>query len=153
MVDVRLATPEDRADVLRLVRSLLIELGGNPAPAETLQAVFTSLVGRGSAGFIVVGEEDGETQAVCTVSFIQALRTAGRYAVFQEMYVEPRARGSGIGRAVLEFAIDHAEASGCQVMELGTPRNGQRTIGFYERAGFENIGARMRWKSPDNRYR
>ena len=153
MVDVRLATPEDRNDVLRLVRDLLIELGGNPAPAEELQGVFDSLVSRGSAGFIAIGEEDDETQAVCTVSFLQALRTAGRYAVIQEMYVQPGARGSGVGRAVLDFAIDRAVASGCQVVELGTPRNGRRQIDFYERSGFEDVGARMRWRTPDNRYR
>ena len=58
-----------------------------------------------------------------------------------------------MGQGVIEFALQHAMASGCQVVELGTPRDGQRPIQFYERAGFENIGARMRWRSPDNRYR
>ncbi len=43
MLKVRLATPGDRDEVLRLVRGLLIELGGNPAPADELQGVFGEL--------------------------------------------------------------------------------------------------------------
>ena len=152
MPDVRLATQLDRDEVLRLVRGLLIELGGNPAPADELHEVFNDLVSREDVGFVVIGEEDGAAKAVCTASFVQAIRTAGRYAILQEMYVEPESRSSGVGKAVIDFALGHAEASGCQVVELGTPSNGQRQIEFYERAGFANVGARLRWRTPDNRY-
>ena len=153
MLNVRLATPSDRDEVLRLVRGLLIELGGNPAPADDLFAVFDELVVGGDAGFIVIAEEEGRAKAVCTASFLQAIRTVGRYAILQEMYVEPDLRSSGVGRAVIDFALEHAVARGCQVVELGTPRNGQRQIEFYERAGFANVGARLRWTTPGNRYR
>ena len=153
MLNVRLATPGDRDEVLRLVRGLLTELGGSPAPADELSGVFTELVGGGGAGFVVIAEEDGVANAVCTASFVTALRTVGRYVVLQEMFVEPEARSSGVGRAVVEFALEHAAARGCEVVELGTPRVGDRQIEFYERAGFENIGARMRWRTPDNQYR
>ncbi len=152
MLQVRLAIPEDRDEALRLVRCLLVELGGNPAPALELHGVFDVLV-KGDTGFVVVGEVNGAVRAVCTASFQQALRTAGRYCILQEMYVEPESRGSGVGRAVLEFVLRHAVARGCQVVELGTPRVGDRQIGFYESAGFENVGARMRWQTSQNRYR
>ena len=153
MLNVRLATLDDRPAVLRLVRGLLIELGGNPAPADALYDVFDALVSGGDAGFVVIAEEGSEAKAVCTASFLQALRTAGKYAVFQEMYVEPESRSSGVGRAVIDFALEHAVASGCQVVELGTPSSGQRQIEFYERAEFVNVGARLRWTTRDNRYR
>ena len=58
-----------------------------------------------------------------------------------------------MGKAVIDFALEHAVASGCEVVELGTPRVGERQMEFYERAGFESVGARMRWRTPDNRYR
>ncbi len=153
MLNVRLATPADLDEVLRLVRGLLIELGGNPAPAEDLYGVFDALVAENGAGFAVIAEEDGKAKAVCTASFLYAIRTAGKYCILQEMFVEPESRSSGVGAAVVDFALQHAMASGCEVVELGTPRNGDRQIEFYERAGFENIGARMRWRTPDNRYR
>jgi len=139
--------------VLRLVRGLLIELGGNPAPAEELFAVFEELAADGDSGFIVIAERDGEAKAACAASYTAALRTVGRYAIIQEMFVEPEERSTGVGRAVIDFALEHAAARGCQVVELGTPRIGDRQIAFYERAGFANVGARMRWRTPDNRYR
>ena len=152
MLNVRLATNEDRDEVLTLVRGLLFELGGNPAPAQALSGVFSSLVS-GGAGFIILAEVDGVPRAVCTASYATALRTAGQYCILQEMFVEPESRGSGVGQAVLDFGLEHAADSGCEVVELGTPRRGNRQIEFYEHAGFENIGARMRWRTPDNRYR
>ena len=153
MLNVRLATPADRDEAIRLVRGLMIELGGNPAPPESLFGVFDELVAGEGSGFVVIAEDDGIARAVCTASFVTALRTVGRYVILQEMFVEPEARSTGVGRAVIEFALKHAADSGCQVVELGTPREGQRQIEFYERAGFENIGARLRWRAPGNRYR
>ena len=153
VLKVRLATPEDRDEALRLVRSLLIELGGNPASAGELHGVFDQLVNGSDAGFVVIADEDGSARAACTASFQQAIRTAGRYCILQEMYVEPDSRSSGVGQAVLDFALQHAAASGCQVVELGTPRVGDRQINFYERAGFVNVGDRMRWQTRDNRHR
>ena len=152
MLNVRLATIDDRDEAIRLVRGLLIELGGNPAPADALSGVFDELASGGDTGFVVIAEEDGVAKAACTASFVTALRTVGRYAILQEMFVEPEARSTGMGRAVIEFALQHAVARGCQVVELGTPRIGQRQIGFYERAGFENVGARLRWRTSDNQH-
>ncbi len=152
-LNVRLAVPSDRDEVLRLVNGLLVELGGSPRPADAASAVLDELTGGSDAGFIVIAEVDGMAKAVCTASFVQALRTVGRYAIFQEMYVEPDSRSSGVGRAVIDFALEHAVACGCQVVELGTPRNGERQIEFYERAGFVSVGARLRWTTPENRFR
>ena len=152
MLNVRLATPADRNEALRLINCLLTELGGAPQPSEAASPVFDELASGGDAGFVVIAEEEGVAKAVCTASFVQAIRTVGRYAILQEMYVEPESRSSGAGRAVIDFALARAVASGCQVVELGTPRNGDRQIGFYERAGFVNVGARLRWSAPGNRF-
>ena len=152
-LNVRLATLSDGDEVLRLVNGLLVELGGSPRPADAAGPVLDELADGGNAGFIVIAEVDGAARAVCTASFVQALRTVGRYVILQEMYVEPDWRSSGVGRAVIDFALEYAAANGCQVVELGTPRYGERQIEFYERAGFVNVGARLRWTTPGNRFR
>lgn len=77
---------------------------------------------------------------------MDALRSVGHYAIIQEMYVDPSARSSGVGMEVLRFALDHAVARGCAMVELGTPFHGERQIQFYQRAGFTNVGARLRWR-------
>ena len=142
----RLARAVDQDDVLNLVSSLLVELGAPPPLLADLEPVFHSLITDGDAGFIVVGGVGTDVSAVCTVSFAGALRSRGRYAIIQEMYVKPEERSAGVGMAVLRFALDHAAANGCRLVELGTPAAGARQIRFYERAGFENVGARLRWR-------
>ena len=77
MLNVRLATPADRDEVLRLVNGLLTELGGTARPAEAASPVFDELASDGGAGFIVIAEEDGTAKAACTASFVQAIRTVG----------------------------------------------------------------------------
>ncbi len=146
MPDVRLATARDRDAAIDLVRLLLTELGGTPAAAEAMAPVFSRFADDGPAGFVVLAEDDGRFVAVCTVSFVEALRSVGRYAIIQEMYVDPSVRSSGVGMEVLRFALDHAIARGCAMVELGTPYHGERQIQFYQRAGFTNVGARLRWR-------
>lgn len=146
MPDVRLATARDRDAALDLVRRLLTELGGTPAPAEAMAPVFARFADDGPSGFVALAEDDGRFVAVCTVSFVDALRSVGRYAIIQEMYVDPSVRSSGVGMDVLRFALDHAVAQGCAMVELGTPYHGERQIQFYQRAGFTEVGARLRWR-------
>ena len=146
MLNVRLATASDEAEAIRLVRNLLTELGGTPPQPEEVSSVFHDLTSNQGSGFIVVGETEERVCAVCTVSFLQAVRTRGCYAIIQEMFVEPGARSTGIGMDVLRFALDHAVTAGCRLVELGTPAHGDRQIKFYERAGFTEVGARLRWR-------
>ncbi len=147
MTNVRLATPDDRDAAVELVRGLLAELGATPPPAQDYAPTYDRIISREDVGFIAVGEDDGCIVAVCTVSYLDALRTLGRYAVIQEMFVEPAMRSAGIGMDVLNFALQHAADHGCQTVELGTPYDGDRQIQFYRRAGFTEVGARLRWRS------
>ena len=139
MTNIRLATAQDRDAAIDLVRRLLTELGGTPAPAEAMAPVFGRFADDGPSGFVALAEDDGRFVAVCTVSFVDALRSVGRYAIIQEMYVDPIVRSSGVGMDVLRFVLDHAVARGCAMVELGTPFHGERQIQFYERAGFTDL--------------
>ena len=100
----------------------------------------------GPSGFVALAEDGDQFTAVCTVSFVDALRSVGRYAIIQEMYVVPGVRSSGVGLELLQFALDHAISRGCAMVELGTPYHGDRQIRFYQRAGFTEVGARLRWR-------
>ena len=147
MLEARLALPDDRNAVVLLVGSLLVELGGTPPPPDALAPVYDRLIAGGAAGFVAVGENASNIVAVCTVSYLDAMRTRGRYAIIQEMFVEPEYRSTGVGMDVLKFALDYAVANGCQTVELGTPYHGERQIQFYRRAGFTEVGARLRWRA------
>ena len=146
MTTIRLATTQDRDAAIGLVRRLLTELGGTPAPAAAMAPVYERFADDGPSGFVVLAVDGGQFTAVCTVSFVDALRSVGRYAIIQEMYVDPSVRSAGVGMKVLQFALDHAVSRGCAMVELGTPYHGDRQIQFYQRAGFAPVGARLRWR-------
>ncbi len=50
--------------------------------------------------------------------------------------LEPEARGLGLGRQLLEAAMDHARARGCQKMVLWTHESHRAACALYEKAGF-----------------
>ena len=147
MTTVRIAAGSDREAAVELVGKLLTELGGTPPSADAMSPVFERFVDGTDAGFVVLGESGGRAIAVCTVSFSQAMRRRRRCAIIPEMFVEPEWRGSGVGIEVLQFSLNRAVADGCQTVELGTPFHGDRQIQFYRRAGFAEVGARLRWRA------
>ena len=143
-MNARRAERSDASEVVRLVSGLLLELGGRALDPDVAGRVFGELLARPELGFVVLGEVDGAARAVCTVSFVHALRSNGRYAIVQEMFVEPALRSSGLGRRVLDHATALAREHGCPFVELGTPYDGRRQIEFYRRAGFVSVGERLR---------
>ena len=61
-----------------------------------------------------------------------------------ELYVQPGHRGQGLGRALIEAAIDLARERGANFMDLGTSEDDVAARALYERMGFTN-----RERGPD----
>ncbi len=61
-----------------------------------------------------------------------------------ELYVQPAHRGRGLGRALMEAAMDLARDRGASYMDLGTSDDDVAARALYERLGFTN-----RERSPD----
>lgn len=57
------------------------------------------------------------------------------------MYVEPSRRGTGVGKALLDFALQYAAArAGTRVVTLTVTQGNEPAIGLYENAGFKVFG-------------
>jgi ribosomal protein S18 acetylase RimI-like enzyme len=54
------------------------------------------------------------------------------------VYVVPDERGHGIGRALLEAAMEHARERGAARIDLGTSETDVAARALYESAGFTN---------------
>ena len=46
------------------------------------------------------------------------------------------ARGTGLGRALVEAALERARARGCKRIELDVQEYNEHAIGLYEKCGF-----------------
>lgn len=144
MTELGRAAAEDGQGVVELVNALLQELGGAPVSLADGYPAVQKLVSEPEAGFVLVARDAGALVGACTVSFQHAVRTRGRYAIAQEMYVRPERRGQGLGTGLLEAAITEARRAGCSTIELATPPAGERQEKFYRRLGFAPVGPRLR---------
>lgn len=105
---VRHASEHDLDLVVDLVSRLLVELGGEPLRPAAAETTFRALVSDSKSGFILLGERRGQVCAVCTVSFVRALRSHGPHAIIQEMYVDADLRSTGVGERILRAGLDEA---------------------------------------------
>lgn len=69
-------------------------------------------------------------------------RVAGGEAEILTLAVVPRARGRGLGRALLKAAIAQAEAAGAQAMFLEVGNDNPAALALYAGLGFANVGLR-----------
>jgi len=61
-----------------------------------------------------------------------------RSATIEELVVDPKARRQGIGRLLVERAIERARANGCWSLELATYDGDKVQRAFYESFGFKS---------------
>jgi len=75
---------------------------------------------------------------VAEVRFRPSIMTGALDAYLEELYVAPAKRGQGLGRALLEAAMEAARQQGAGRMELGTSEDDTAARDLYESAGFSN---------------
>lgn len=131
---VMLARAEDLAQWLPLHHSLFpgsylsddefaAALGGGP------RLVLTALLDGRSAGYLTA--KDDATMDEVYVDYLG---------------VEPSARGHGLGRALLEYAMRWGEARGRRRAALTVREDRAEALSLYRRCGFEQVSAGVHWR-------
>ncbi len=75
---------------------------------------------------------------LAVLRFRPAIWTQALECYLAELYVAPGRRGQGLGRALLEAAIELARREGADHMDLGTSENDTAARALYESVGFTN---------------
>lgn len=150
---IRHAREIDAPKITRCVETLLRELGGL-APTynrQKAQGAYISLIMPPQKGIVLVAEKNSkpnEILAVVTLSFVDAIRTSGRYGVLQEVWVVPECRGAGLGEDLLNALDYEARKLGIEIFEVSLPKDDysqlERIEKFYKNLGFISTGTRMR---------
>jgi ribosomal protein S18 acetylase RimI-like enzyme len=131
-VNVRHAKPEDADDIARLLYDFNTEYA-EPTPdppqlAERLREVM-------GGDTIVLLAGDGP-DGLAVLRFRLALWSSGKECYLAELYVVPARRGQGLGRALMEAAIEVARSEGADSMDLGTAEDDVVARALYESLGF-----------------
>ena len=95
---------------------------------------------------LVVVEDHGELVATLQIGFLPHLvLRGGERAQIEAVRVRSDRRGSGLGVAVLHWAINEARLRGCRLVQLTTNVHRADARRFYERLGFEasHVGMKL----------
>lgn len=88
---------------------------------------------------LVVAERGGQAAGFLQITFVPSLSYQGGWrALIESVRVAGALRGQGIGRALLEHAIERARERGCHMVQLTSDRRRHDAVRFYESLGFES---------------
>jgi ribosomal protein S18 acetylase RimI-like enzyme len=132
---VRRARVADSDAIARLLRDFNAEFG-EPAPSPAaLSRRVAELLDGGDTVILLAGDgPDG----LAVLRFRLALWSEGLECYLAELYVVPAQRGRGLGRALMEAAIELAKERGAAWMDLGTSEADTAARALYESLGFIN---------------
>jgi ribosomal protein S18 acetylase RimI-like enzyme len=131
----RLASSADALVFARLLHAFNTEFGEATPAADVIAERAAPLLESGEVTVLFAGEgPDGFAE----LRFRPSLYTGALDAYLEELYVVPKHRGRGLGRALLESAMEHARERGAAHIDLGTSEDDIAARALYESAGFTN---------------
>src|SRR5262245_13401382 len=134
-VEVRVATAADAPILGRLLHAFNVEFDAQTPEPEVIAQRAEPLMDSGEMLVLFVGEgPDGFAQ----LRFRTSIYSAGRDVTLEELYVIPERRGTGLGRALLDAAMEHARARAADHIELNTSEDDTAAIALYKSSGFTN---------------
>jgi ribosomal protein S18 acetylase RimI-like enzyme len=133
--EVRVADVSDAEAAAGLLHDFNTEFGDFTPGAEALARRLGPLIDGGEALILLGG--DGP-HGIAVLRFRPALWTESLDAYLEELYVAPDRRGEGLGRALLEAALELSRSRGASFIYLGTSVDDVAARALYEKLGFTN---------------
>lgn len=145
-VSIRCAEDKDAATVAGFVHALIDELTGGAPPAIEEIVICTKAVLAEPGVLALVAWADKAPVGAMTLNECAAIYAGGKFGEISELYVRPENRSQGIAGQLLKHALAEACNRGWKRLEVGAPEQPawHRTLNFYLRNGFAEIGPRLR---------
>jgi GNAT superfamily N-acetyltransferase len=132
---VRRAEAADAEAVAKLLHDFNSEFDEpTPGPRALAERV-RLLLSEGRTAILLGG---AGPHGVAVLRFRPSIWTKGLECYLAELYVVPDRRRQGLGRALMEAAIDLARREGADHMDLGTGEDDVVARALYESLGFSN---------------
>jgi ribosomal protein S18 acetylase RimI-like enzyme len=130
---VKLATEEDAGDVARLMIGFRDWQGRDEPSDASIQASVGRLLGDPKTEYLLGGDPP---TGVLQLRFRHSVWTGTDDAHLEDLFVDSAARGSGLGRALVEAALERARARGCARIELDANEANEPALRLYRSVGF-----------------
>lgn len=141
MAIIRAATEKDIPRILKLYEELVTstsqaETGRTPS-LDYYRRIYKQV--RDMPGHeLIVAEENGEVIGTMVLLIVPNLSHSGLpWAVVENVVTDQRYQRQGIGRLMMEYAINRAREAGCYKLQLSSSKTREEAHHFYESLGFE----------------
>ena len=134
---VWIASPEEADEVVRLLGAFRDWYGYDGPADATIRTVVGRLIGTGSTDYVLGAGEDGDAPvAVAQVRYRSSIWTGSDDCWIEDVFVEESARGTGLGRAIVEHVLARASERGCGRVELDVDVVNEPARALYAKLGF-----------------
>jgi GNAT superfamily N-acetyltransferase len=135
----RLATRDDVPDIVRMLANDPLgaerETPSQPLP-DSYYAAFDA-ISRDTNNELTVAVTGSRVVGVLQITFIPYLTYRGSWrALIEGVRVDTSVRSGGIGRQLVEWAIERARQRGCHMVQLTSDKARPDAIRFYQNLGF-----------------
>jgi GNAT superfamily N-acetyltransferase len=140
---IRSAGEEDLQKVLNLYAQPAFD-AGNVLPIDTARAVLRRFADYPDYT-LYVAERDGEVVGSFALLVMHNLGHLGTpSAIVEDVVVAPTFQERGIGKAMMQFALELCRDKGCYKLMLSSNAKREHAHAFYEALGFERHGFSFR---------
>ena len=135
---VRLATQEDAADVARLLSGFRDWQGRTEPGDAVIAATVRRLLDDSNAEFLLAGDP---VTGVCQLRYRLSVWTGTDDCCLEDLFVEADGRGSGLGRELVDAALQRARERGCTRIDLDANEANAPALALYRSVGFDSWSA------------
>lgn len=107
-----------------------------PSDADLRASVERLLADPDSEYLLASSSGAGQPGGVCQLRYRYGVWHSADDCWLEDLFVSERARGAGLGAALVGAAIDRARARGCRRVELDADSDNDAAVALYERLGF-----------------
>jgi ribosomal protein S18 acetylase RimI-like enzyme len=133
------AERHEAQDVARLLVAFRDHLGFDWPSDNAFLAGVERLIDDPATEYLLGSPYDGTPAAgIVQLRYRWSVWRAGHDCLLEDLFVDPGARRSGLGRALVQAAIERARARECRRIELDTAETNEAALALYRSAGFDN---------------
>jgi len=137
-MNIRLLTANDLSSVNRLILQLAVDTGFDfSIRPNQVKVIFERMAQHPDLYLNLVAEQAGDVVGLVSVVCYKTWFHPGGTALINELIVDEPARNQGIGKQLIDAAIEEARIRGMDEIEVGTEGDNLGAQRFYQRCGFD----------------
>jgi ribosomal protein S18 acetylase RimI-like enzyme len=110
---------------------------GDASPPDPRYVAAFAAIDADPNQLLAVVERDGEVIGCLQINFIRGLSRLGMWrGQLESVRIAAGHRGGGLGRAMIEWAIEQSRARGCGLVQLTSDKSRSDALRFYASLGF-----------------